>query len=127
MTEATKVTEPLFPPPPPGLPKPPAWGWVCYPGRLTSQEAEQIREVAGLDIQADFETRPLRCGAYVAVAYARRVDPEAYPWSVADLLSMEDLDAFFPGQQFADDQEQEQLTAARDQAMENGELPLDPA
>lgn len=92
------------PPPPPGydqMPPAPEFGWLGNSDDLTLQELDEIALVAQVEISQLNKAALL---AYSAVAYARRVDPQLYPWSTAKLLKISDIEVHFEdeGQEEAD-------------------------
>ncbi|MFE3071778.1 hypothetical protein [Streptomyces sp. NPDC059247] len=77
------------PPPPPGAPAPPPFGWIVDPLGLTRDEIAAFCAAAGVPSLSDVESTALP--GLVAVAYARRHDPDAYPWSAAGRIPLADL------------------------------------
>lgn len=115
------VAAPAFPPPP-DLPVPPPFGWVISPTRLTGNEAEQIKAACGLDPFVDAEKGGVLLAGHVAVAYARRLDPEAYPWDVAGRIPIGEFRRRFPDE----DSLEETLAKTMADAIEAGEEAPDP-
>ena len=77
-------------PPPPGGPvdvEPPPWGWRGDVQRLTAGEAGTIRKLLG----ASLDENPLGWAMYAAVAFARRLDRDRYPWELAERLELGDV------------------------------------
>ncbi|MFJ9433690.1 hypothetical protein ACIRQY_29110 [Streptomyces sp. NPDC101490] len=112
------------PPPPPDAPRPPSFGWVTDPMGLTRNEIREFCAAVGAADLAAVDNTALP--GLVAVAYARRADPVAYPWGAAGRIPLADL---APDDDQEDDQEDaaaayaEERTAA---ALAGEEPPLPP-
>lgn len=113
------------PPPPPGgvaIPEPPYFGWLGDPAHITPNELDEIQRAAGVP----FGSIPhMALPAWVAVAYARRVDPDRYPWAVALSLPMSVIDTSAEERQ---EQEAEEYAQAVEHALDTGQdPPADPS
>lgn len=78
-------------PPPPGrenFPDPPPYGWIGDPNALTGHELDEIARRLGADPQRNRG----RLIMHAAVALARRSDPDRYPWDLADLLTLAEVE-----------------------------------
>jgi hypothetical protein len=117
MTAPKKSKTPAFPAPV-DLPEPPSFGWVLNPLRLTGNEANEIAEQCGVNPFATATgEEAMTVGAYIAVAYARRVDPEKYPWKVAGNIPLGSMSKSFPDE----NQQEAILSDAISRSLENGE------
>lgn len=67
--------------------EPPPWGWRGDVKKLTAGEAGVIRKLLG----GSLDENPLGWAMYAAVAFARRLDPEKYPWEIAERLELGDV------------------------------------
>lgn len=95
------MTEYVDIPPPPGGTvdvEPPPWGWRGDVQRLTGGEAGVIRKIIGVSV----EENPIGWMMYAAVAFARRLDPDRYPWDLAERLELRDVTG---GKKTSDDQD----------------------
>lgn len=112
-------------PPPPGretMPPPPSFGWIGDIDGLTHGELDQIIRHAGTALK-DMAGPMLL--PYAAVAYARRENPELYPWSVAGLLMFNEVEAGVL--ELDEDQAAAEHAAALAASLESGEPMPDPA
>lgn len=112
------------PPPPRGaenMPAPPPFGWIGNPRHLTIGEMDEICLYTG---KTQEQLAGLQLLPYAAVAYARRHDPDLYPWSVAALLPFLQL---ADGEALHAQAEQEEEAQAVAEAIEAGEVPVNPS
>lgn len=107
------------PPPPKNVPEAPSWGWLTDYRDLTSDEIDEIKQVAGVELP-ELDTHRFR--ALVAVAYARRLDADAYPWECAGRIPQSQLIAMDED----DGQEEKHVEAAAEAAVNGEESPMDP-
>lgn len=112
------------PPPPRGgtvVPAPPPFGWITDPDHITGNELLEIQTYLGHPID---EIPTIMFPAWLAVAYARRHDPDAYPWSIALSLPLLALSSELAERQEQKTERQEQQHAeAVAAAIEAGEDP----
>lgn len=115
-------------PEPPQVPKPPPFGWIVNPRKLTGDELETIRQLVG-------DPDKMRMGrflAYTAIAYARRYDEAAYPWEAAGRIPLDELPALesqtdpVDGDGLTEDEAEAHAQAVAE-AIEAAEEPPDPA
>lgn len=69
------------------LPEPPAYGWYVDPDQVTGAETKMIERYIG----GNRNQFPERWAFGVAVVLARRTDPSAYPMSLIDRLTPNDV------------------------------------
>lgn len=121
----TRKTRMAVPPPPasgarPPMPPAPDFGWIGNPDLLTLQEWAEMHWAAGKKIG---EMGPMGMMGYAAVALARRVDPELYPWTIAPWIPMAEIRTG----QIEADPDDEQVAQQVADAIEAGEPMPDPA
>ncbi|MET8603082.1 hypothetical protein ABZV92_06015 [Streptomyces rubiginosohelvolus] len=80
------VSKRVPPPPAVDLPEAPPFGWIGDPEHLTHNELDEIARITGKSLDVLEVTR---LWPYAAVAYARRLDRDRYPWSVAGDLPLD--------------------------------------
>lgn len=110
-------------PPPPGrdtMPPKPSFGWIGDPEDLTHGELAEIVRHAGVSLR---EMDMAMLLPYAAVAYARRENQQLYPWSVAGLLKMSEVDTGV----IDTGPDEQQLADLQEAALERGEPMPDPA
>ncbi|WBB59348.1 hypothetical protein O7599_27790 [Streptomyces sp. WMMC500] len=78
-----------LPPPPPNAPAPPSFGWYTNPRDLTNGEIDAIKRRLKVKEIADADGPAFL--AHVAVAFARRENPQRYPWECSADIPISEL------------------------------------
>lgn len=125
--EPKKAPRPVPPPPAsgarPDIPPPPDFGWIGDPDLLTLDELDDMHRALG---KSPGQIGNLALMGYSAVALARRVDPDKYPWSIGPWLTLAELSEHVRDAEEHQERQDEAFEQAAARAIENGEQAPDP-